>query len=139
MMPIGFLPLARPTAREAPALPRASASWPYVRVSAVGDSAQLFPHGALEGRAGEAEFQGELLRLAREVRLELVGRFAEGRQVVAGAEGLLRWAVALVGHVEAAQDAVVGDESEGAVGAVDHGVLLHLLCLRPYTGRKLIG
>src|SRR5690606_39505210 len=92
---------------------------------AVGDAPQLVPDAALERGAVRAQREGELLQLAREVRRQLLPRLGEGG-VVAVTEGLLGRAVALLGHVEATQDAVVvGDEGQRAVGAVDHGVLLH--------------
>jgi hypothetical protein len=56
--------------------------------------------------------------------VQLLRHLVEVR-VVAPAEALLRRAVTLPDHVEAAQDTVVGDEGEGAVGAVDDRVLFH--------------
>src|SRR5690606_632875 len=92
---------------------------------AVGDAPQLVPDAGLERGAVRAQREGELLQLAREVRRQLLPRLGEGG-VVTFTEGLLVRAAALLGHVEATQDAaVVGDGGQRAVGADDPGVLLH--------------
>ena len=76
MMPIGFLPLARPTARDALGLPRRVGELAVRAGLAVRDLPQLLPDAALERRAGQAQRQVELRQLAGEVGVELADRLA---------------------------------------------------------------
>jgi len=94
------------------------------------DLPQGRPDAALERGPVQGERQVELGQLAREIGRELLGG---GRERLVGrrhahAEALRRRTVALLVHVEAAQDAVVGDESERSDGTVQHRV-------RPLLGR----
>ena len=115
MMLLGFLPLARPTARDAVSgLPRATASSPYVVVVPYGMASRpvqtscwnggdgLRQPQRLERRSGRREGDVEGGALAGEVLRQLVDDLGEDR-VVAGAEGFDGRAVAVLLHVEAGQ------------------------------------
>ncbi|GAA3038294.1 hypothetical protein GCM10020000_15600 [Streptomyces olivoverticillatus] len=113
MMPTGFFPLARPTARDAPGgAPIRSASSPYESVCPYGIRCRPAPHPLLEGGALQPQRQVEAGQFAREVRGELALGLGE-RAFVAVAEGFLGRPVPLAGHVEAGEDAVRGHQGEG--------------------------
>ena len=116
---MGFLPLARPTARLADALPIARASWPYDAGISIGNSFQRGPHPALELRAGRLEREIEGCQPAGEVILELPdGRRERLARRITGAAKSVAGRLAPFGvHVQARQLAMLGYQGEGSYGA----------------------
>ncbi len=120
----GVLAVGEPDRAGCAGRPDAVGELPVRDRLAVRDAPELAPDAALERRAVQVQRQVELGDLAREVGGQLAFGLCEGR-VVGFAEGLLGRAVTLLGHVEAAEGAVGGDEGERAVRAVEAGVYAH--------------
>src|SRR5262249_31075959 len=94
---------------------------------AVRDVAELVPHRALEvGTTADRQRDAELLELAGEVCLELLGRLGEQRVVADGPVGRA--------EVQPAEPGVVDSQGQVADGRLDHGPA-HVTILAPATDR----
>ena len=73
MMPIGFRPLAAPTAREAPGRPMRAGKLGVADRRSIRNRQQSLPDLFLKRRAGHVKRQIEGLEIALEIGVELLG------------------------------------------------------------------